>query len=280
MAENEPTLCRFGRLAGLSRPGLPRLFGWREEGASGQDAGQDAGQLGVLESPKPPEINTREGRSPLNRFALPNMSHIWPGRLLGRESHADADLAGAPRPVSPDRETWEVPLPPEPATHARSTIRAASSCYSTNEESGSAETNPSSQEREERRRRRQRRRRRRRQHEAMWYGGRRTRGRKTPKRFLYCFPWVKSRQMRAYILRCLVSGFFLVALLTICKSINGGFEVVSEADSRTRPGTIRQRHDQRGRLYHRVGPCRHPGHTVLLVRACQAMPLRHTKGSR
>lgn len=215
MAESEQTPSRFGRLAGLSRPGLPRLFGRREERPSGQDVEQP----GVLESPKPPEFNARAGRSPLNRFTLPNVSQIWPGRLLGRESHADADPAGAPRPVSPDRETWEMPLPPEPATHARSTIRAASSYYSTTEESGSTETNPSSQERDERRQRRQRRRRRRRQHEAMWYGGRRTRGRKTPKRFLYCFPWVQSQRMRAYILRCLVSGFFLVALLTICKSI-------------------------------------------------------------
>ena len=43
--------------------------------------------------------------------------------------------------------------------------------------------------------------------------------RPTPKRFLFCFPWVKSRRMRNQILRCFVSGLFLILLLTVCKCI-------------------------------------------------------------
>ncbi len=39
-----------------------------------------------------------------------------------------------------------------------------------------------------------------------------------PKRFLFCFPWVKSRRARALILRVFVSGIFLILMLTICMS--------------------------------------------------------------
>ncbi|GJN69959.1 hypothetical protein VFPFJ_09708 [Purpureocillium lilacinum] len=40
-------------------------------------------------------------------------------------------------------------------------------------------------------------------------------GRPHPKRFLFCFPWVKSRRMRSQILTCFVSGMFLLMLLAI-----------------------------------------------------------------
>ncbi|KAK5994901.1 hypothetical protein PT974_03288 [Cladobotryum mycophilum] len=36
-----------------------------------------------------------------------------------------------------------------------------------------------------------------------------------PSNFMFCFPWVKSRRMRAYILQCFVSGLFLVTLLAV-----------------------------------------------------------------
>lgn len=40
-----------------------------------------------------------------------------------------------------------------------------------------------------------------------------------PQRFLYCFPWIKSRRMRSQILRCVVSGLFLLMFLIICKCL-------------------------------------------------------------
>lgn len=63
---------------------------------------------------------------------------------------------------------------------------------------------------EERRRRRERRRNRKykrhhRQHQQQ----------QSPKRFLFCFPWVKSRRMRSQILTCFVSGLFLLLMLTV-----------------------------------------------------------------
>ncbi|KAI1350698.1 hypothetical protein F5Y01DRAFT_144049 [Xylaria sp. FL0043] len=41
-----------------------------------------------------------------------------------------------------------------------------------------------------------------------------------PNRFLFCFPWVKSRRARALILRCFVSGIFLISMLTIYLSLS------------------------------------------------------------
>lgn len=40
--------------------------------------------------------------------------------------------------------------------------------------------------------------------------------RQPPKHFLFCFPWIKSRELRSQILRCFVSGMFLTLLLAIC----------------------------------------------------------------
>ncbi|KAI1800011.1 hypothetical protein F4811DRAFT_59933 [Daldinia bambusicola] len=44
---------------------------------------------------------------------------------------------------------------------------------------------------------------------------RRQRRNERPRRFLFCFPWVKSRRIRSQILRCFVSGLFLMAMLTV-----------------------------------------------------------------
>jgi hypothetical protein len=41
--------------------------------------------------------------------------------------------------------------------------------------------------------------------------------REPPKRFLLCFPWVKSVQTRKHVLQCFVSGIFLALLLAICE---------------------------------------------------------------
>ncbi|KAK3305150.1 uncharacterized protein B0T15DRAFT_189657 [Chaetomium strumarium] len=49
-------------------------------------------------------------------------------------------------------------------------------------------------------------------------GSRSTRSeRHPPKHFLFCFPWIKSRRIRAHILRSFVSGLFLALSLAVCK---------------------------------------------------------------
>ncbi|TGJ78598.1 hypothetical protein E0Z10_g10165 [Xylaria hypoxylon] len=49
---------------------------------------------------------------------------------------------------------------------------------------------------------------------------RRRQRKEPPKKFLFCFPWVKSRRARALILRCFVSGLFLISMLTIYLSLS------------------------------------------------------------
>ncbi|KAK0732991.1 hypothetical protein B0T26DRAFT_630319, partial [Lasiosphaeria miniovina] len=41
-----------------------------------------------------------------------------------------------------------------------------------------------------------------------------------PKHFLFCFPWVKSRRVRTQILRCFVSGMFLLLMLAVYLSLS------------------------------------------------------------
>ena len=36
------------------------------------------------------------------------------------------------------------------------------------------------------------------------------------RRFLFCFPWVNSPRLRGQILKCFVSGLFMVTLLSVC----------------------------------------------------------------
>lgn len=47
------------------------------------------------------------------------------------------------------------------------------------------------------------------------HGTRRHERDQRPKRFLFCFPWVKSRRIRSHILRCFVSGVFLMLMLAV-----------------------------------------------------------------
>lgn len=233
------------------RPGntMPRLFGEipRDEPVREERVLPTA----EVESPKSPDF--RDGAR-VTRFSLPSISRIW-SRGPPREQNQDATHPDIESQLpSPNRENWDIPLPPEPATHSRSTIRVVSSHY--------PETETVSRESDEERRRRRRRRHRERD-------GRRKRRGKPPQRFLYCFPWVKSKRMRANILRCFVSGLFLIILLTVCKSPTAlkhrNLLIMS------RPRVVREQPDQHGRIHHRLDLDRHPSHSFLLLRPHQAM---------
>ncbi|KAK0644275.1 hypothetical protein B0T16DRAFT_331948 [Cercophora newfieldiana] len=99
--------------------------------------------------------------------------------------------------------------------------RSNRSNRSGNREQPSEESNNGSGETRESRRRR----RRRREHpEAPQRRGSGSRDagseRSTPKRFLFCFPWIKSRRIRSQILRCFVSGMFLTLILAVYLSLS------------------------------------------------------------
>lgn len=243
----------------------PRLFGEipREE-VSTSDMPREMNMLPMeeVESPKSPDST---GGRRATRFTLPRMSRIWSRGPPREQTQETMDPAIESQLPLADRDNWAIPSPPQPATHPHSTIRAASSYYSETEGPDTASIRPSSRETDEDRRRR----RRGRQRRERGRDGRRKRRGKPPQRFLYCFPWVKSKRMRAYIVRCFVSGLFLVILLTVCKSLH----LSRRRDALTihRPRAVRKQPDQHGRIHHRSYSDRHSGNSVLLLWSHQAL---------
>ncbi|RYP35407.1 hypothetical protein DL767_003814 [Monosporascus sp. MG133] len=75
----------------------------------------------------------------------------------------------------------------------------------------------------------------RRRHKRTQSGSRRNRGhhergagdKEAPGRFLFCFPWVRSRRMRAQILKCFVSGVIMVSTLSVYLALSMGQRITS-----------------------------------------------------
>lgn len=229
---------RPGRLAGL------RLFSRAAEIRSHpQPVAQD------VEGPKTPVLVQE---APAHRFTLPRFSRFWASGGNGNGSgHDNGNGAGSPaqsewpsafpthpalrspappQPQQQQGQSWNLPVPPEPATLTSESTRAPSSYYSSTE-GLTATTQDGSESREDRQRRRRRRQRRKHHHHHHnrtrgqyshhhnnhHHGRHRSRRKKPPQRFLGCFPWVKSREMRTHIVRCFVCGLFLVCLLSVCE---------------------------------------------------------------
>lgn len=252
---------------------------------------EDGDELGTPKSPIP---NTR--RASNMRFTLPRISRIW--------------TSGANGPGSPAGSEWPAPMnareaqydeqqhyqnhpalddtlqPPEPVSHARSTFRPPSSRYTDIFMMGSREAR-SARNRDERQRKRRHKKRRphhvHNEHRRQGSDGRR-RLKKTNRKFLFCFPWVQSRAMRSNILRCFVSGLFLVILLSVCKCdqtrrlIVYPMAGVANANQ-DRSGAVGngQRRDER--LHHCPYSRRHSGHAVLCIWSRAAVYARGARRS-
>ncbi|KAJ2898323.1 uncharacterized protein MKZ38_003995 [Zalerion maritima] len=52
-------------------------------------------------------------------------------------------------------------------------------------------------------------------------------GPRSPKHFLFCFPWIKSQRIRNQILTCFVSGVFLVLMLTVYLALTLTHQIAS-----------------------------------------------------
>jgi len=108
-------------------------------------------------------------------------------------------------------------------------------------------------------------------------GSRRVRSRKgPPKRFLFCFPWVKSRRARGLILRCFVSGLFLVCMLTVCTSNLISYlrsckllnlYILTLVERQNRPLPIHNEEHQHQRIYDSSDPPHPLNDPLLLPRA-------------
>lgn len=116
-------------------------------------------------------------------------------------------------------------------------------------------------------RRRRERERRRRGHGSR--GSESTRERRPPpKNFLFCFPWIKSRRIRSQILRCFVSGTFLVLMLAVCKWFPAVYSPKEmEMADPCRPLPLPHQKHQLARVHRPPHPHHPRRHHLLLPRA-------------
>lgn len=283
-----------GRLFGRRQPSSPPAVPLEQTPETVREVPEVRLEDGdLLEAPKTPVTNTR--RVSNMRFTLPRISRFW--------------ASGANGPGSPAATEWPAPMPepgsslydqhqhfdnsshpamgdtlqpPDPISHARSTFRPPSSHYTDIFLMGSREAR-SARNRDERRRKRRHKKRRHHQDrsELRRHGsdGRR-RHRKTNRNFLFCFPWVQSRAMRANILRCFVSGLFLIILLSVCKCEPGVCLLRDTfANDGNRSGIIGDRQRRHERLHHCAYSHRHPGHAFLRIWSCAAVHDRSARRS-
>jgi hypothetical protein len=191
------------------------------------------------ESPKTPQFRLDVRDLPSPRLHLPNLTRTWTHGSDGAPSRPPSANASATRsPVASEAAAPQI-TEPAPAVLAGESSRTGSRSRRRGNSSDEGSSEPVQTERRTRRRHRtrrsarsqpsdgttsgssegrvSRRRRRRRHHPEV--ARRREDGseRPTPKRFLFCFPWIKSRRIRSQILRCFVSGLFLALTLAVCK---------------------------------------------------------------
>jgi len=195
---------------------------------------------GEIESPKTPLFRIRAQDLPSTRLHLPNLTRTWtqgsngppsrPGTARASPIPNPDDVArptpavtAAVREVSAEAETGR-----QRRHHRRNgsdgSHRSHHRSHRSRDETGSGGSRDgSSRSRRTRRRDRERERRQVDEQEHQSHERRRRHRRRAareqrppPKRFLFCFPWIKSRRMRTQILRCFVSGTLLAMLLTIC----------------------------------------------------------------
>ncbi|KAJ4247164.1 hypothetical protein NW762_013303 [Fusarium torreyae] len=193
-----------------SRPSntpLSRLLSRREPASM---TGQP--QLAEIESVKSQDSNSnRPGAS--RRFALPGFLRIW-GRNNTTPQPEDLRTATAsPAPLLPFTEPLS-PTRPEPVATSSESQRSRRERRRRNHATDPLEAQLSEilggRAIAQQRRRREYHERERDHHRA-----RRSREQRHPNHFLFCLPWVRSRRMRAQILRCLTSGLFLIVLVTV-----------------------------------------------------------------
>jgi hypothetical protein len=197
----EPSRSRVGIFSAL-----PQLF-TRGRDMSNSPNNRHAQEM---EGPKSPDVRPR--LPAFGRLQMPDLTRVFSRPSQDSQSHQMEDGQGSgPSGVqSPGAAHFDLPVPPEPVSHGTTSTSESSNRAFVGGESRSGTYPPSSnseanrQEQDHRERRRHR-------------SGRHQRRKEPPKRFLFCFPWIKSKQIRTQVLRCFVSGLFLVTLLSVCE---------------------------------------------------------------
>ena len=140
------------------------------------------------------------------------------GSRSRRRGHGNGEVADAPR----DRHGRSRRHRREGSDRSNRSGRPNRSGNQSQQQSGEANNDDREERRRQRRRRREAREASQTESSGSGSGARRS-NRPPPKKFLFCFPWVKSRRIRSQILRCFVSGLFLALILTVCKCLRTSF---------------------------------------------------------
>jgi hypothetical protein len=192
----------------LSRPQLPAVLtgrlnnGRRLQRRNTNESEEDDG-------PKTPRFNLGLPSLPSTRLHLPNLTRTW----TRGESGPPSPPAGAPRPSTDAQprpslqraRTERFPVVAEPAP---TITREGSTSSRGRRFRGADPAEMHLADLANRGRRRQRR--------AVSDGSEEVGSNGRPKRFMFCFPWIKNRRVRSQIVRCFVSGMFLLSLLSVC----------------------------------------------------------------
>ncbi|KAI1136233.1 hypothetical protein F5Y05DRAFT_114985 [Hypoxylon sp. FL0543] len=186
----------------LSRPPLPALFiGRSRPGGQNQRIG---GERSEDDSPKTPRFNLGLPNMPSTRLHLPSLTRP---RTRGSSrtttsTHPERSSEHTARPEHPRTQTEQIPVISEPApSYGIENSGGGDVGRSRFQGADPGETHLA--DAVDRRRQRRHGRFRRHEHD------------ERPKRFLFCFPWVRSRRIRSLILRCFVSGIFLLFMLAV-----------------------------------------------------------------
>ncbi|KAF5724384.1 hypothetical protein FMUND_840 [Fusarium mundagurra] len=185
---------------------LSRLLSRREPASMTGQA-----HLAEIESVKSQDSNANRPAGS-RRFAVPGFLRIWGRNNTTPQSEYIRNATASPAPLLPIAEPLS-PTRPEPVatpsdSHRSRRQRRQRTPPHDPLEAHLSEIMGGSTIRRHRRRREYH------ERERDRHRSRRSHQRH-PKFFLGCIPWVRSRRMRAQILRCLTSGLFLIILVTV-----------------------------------------------------------------
>ncbi|KAI0880632.1 uncharacterized protein GGS22DRAFT_81252 [Annulohypoxylon maeteangense] len=185
----------------ISRPPLPSLFTSRSRMDRQDGRNQRTeGDIPEDDSPKTPRFNLGLPNMPSTRLHLPNLTRTW--------------TRGSSGPASPTQASQPPPEPTPQLSLPRIQVERLPAVSQPPPSHGGPDTGRSRYRGADPgethlvdvvgRGRRQR------------HSQSRTHTpEQRPKKLLFCFPWIKSRRMRSYILRCFVSGIFLIVMLAV-----------------------------------------------------------------
>ncbi|KAI1389339.1 uncharacterized protein F4822DRAFT_427691 [Hypoxylon trugodes] len=188
----------------ISRPPMPSLSMGRSR--TNEQPQRTDGDRSEDDSPKTPRFNLGLPNMPSTRLHVPNLNRPptrdSPGPMSPDRAERPSEPASQPIPRI---QTEQVPpISEPPPSHGNGSSEGGDAGRSRFRGADPGETHLADLVHRGRRHRRNPQSRR---HEPEQDG--------RPKRFLFCFPWVRSRRIRSQILRCFVSGILLIIMLAV-----------------------------------------------------------------